>query len=179
MASFEGGFNAQAPENNASNVIPKGEYTAILIKSELKSTKDGRGSRLNLDFQILSGEFQNKHVFESLNIYLRRNEFNTLAEWEAALKADDRTLQAVTIARGQLSELCRAVNVINPQDSSELQHRPVIIKVGIQEANADFPAKNKITAYKPKGVTVQAPTMFTPPPANAPEMQSDESNPLA
>ena len=179
MANLEGGFDAKAPENNASNVIPKGEYPAILIKSELKDTANGKGKRLNLDFQILSGEFQNKRIFESLNIYLRRNEFKTIAEWETALKADDKTLQAVTIARGQMSELCRAVNVTNPQDSSELHNKPVIIKVGIQEANADFPAKNKITGYKPKGAAAQTPTMFTPPPVNAPAMPADESNPLA
>lgn len=168
MASLEGGFDAKAPENNASNVIPKGEYLAALVKSELKPTKDGRGSRLNLDFQICSGEFQNKHVFESLNIYLRRNEFKTITEWESALKADEKTLQAVTIARGQMSELCRAVNVINPRDSVELHGKPVIIKVGIQEANADFPAKNKITGYKAKTVSAGQVTM---PPVTQPQVE--------
>lgn len=174
MSMFgENGFDANAPENNVSNVIPKGNYQAVLVNSKVEKTKDGRGARLNLDFQILHGEYMNKHVFEGLNLWLRRNEFNSESEWKAALSSDQKTKTAVDIANAQLSAICKAVNVLSPKDSYELHNKELTIAVGVQEAKDGFPARNKITAYKPKSVQVAAPP--PPPPVNSGAGQSSNS----
>jgi predicted RNA-binding protein YlxR (DUF448 family) len=144
MADFgAGGFNAQAPENNEGNqVIPAGEYDAVIVKSERKATKDGRGAYLSLDFQIVSGEFQNKHVFENLNIWLE--------------ESDEKKKTAVRIAKANLSELCRAVNVLNPKDSAELHNKPLRIRVVVDEGNAQYGKQNRIKGFKPRGFAAQS-----------------------
>ena len=124
MASFgPSGFDANAPENNENNLIPKGEYQAVIVKSDLQETKDKTGKYLKLDFQICSGEYMNKHVFTNLNLWLA--------------ETDDKKKTAVKIAKAQMSELCRAVNVLNPRDSSDLHNKPLTIKVGVQEASGE------------------------------------------
>ncbi len=113
-----GGFDANDPKNKApSNALPKGEYKAVLVKSERKATSAGDGFYLDCDFQIVSGEFQNKHIFHKLNLWLHPSKS-----------------QAIQIAKGQLSELCRAVGVPNPKDSSDLHNKAVIIKLTVKES---------------------------------------------
>ena len=147
----DSGYDANAPENNQANVIPKADYRAVIVKSDKVATKDGKGFRLTLQFQILEGEFKNKIIFEGLNLWLA--------------ETDDKKREAVKIAKGQFSELCRAVNVINPRDSAQLHDLPVTIKVGIQEAKGDFPARNKVTGYKPASRAEMQPTLPAQPAA--------------
>lgn len=140
MATFgDSGFDAQAPENNdAGNVIPAGEYCAVIVKSEKVSCKEpGAGEYLKLDFQIVEGEQQNKHVFENLNVWLA--------------ETTDKKKTAVKIAKANLSAICRAVGVLNPKDSSELHGKPLRIKVVVDEGNAQFGKQNRIKDYKPRG----------------------------
>lgn len=149
MAEFgDGGFNAEAPENNPS-VIPAGEYEAMLIKSAKTATKAGDGHYLKLEFQIVSGEFQNTHLFENLNVWLA--------------ETDEKKKKAVQIAKGNLSELCRAVGVLNPQRSEELHNKPLRIKVKVDEGNAQFGKQNRVTGFKPRNFTATPETATTTP----------------
>jgi hypothetical protein len=162
MADFgDGGFDSQAPENNDANVIPGGEYDAVIVKSEKTATKDGKGHYLKLDFQIVSGECQNKHVFENLNIWLP--------------ETDDKKKTAVKIAKANLSEICRAVGVLNPKDSAELHGKPLRIKVIVDEGNAQFGKQNRIKGFKPRGFA--APTAAPELAAAAPVAAGATANP--
>jgi hypothetical protein len=130
----DSGFDALAPENQRTNsVVPAGEYPAIMVDSERKPTKNGDGFYLNTKWQIVSGEFQNRIVFMKYNLWL-----------------DSSKTTALSIARGQFSELCRAVGVANPKDSSELHNRPCMIKVKIKKSD-DYGDQNEIASYKPIG----------------------------
>lgn len=136
MAEFgESGFDSTAKENQKVNTaIPAGEYQAVLVASEKKPTKNGDGAYLKMDFQITSGEFQNKHIFVNCNLWLPLT--------------DDKKRTAVQIAKGQLSELCRAVGVANPKDSKELHGIPLLIKLNVKK-NGDYGMQNNITKYSP------------------------------
>jgi hypothetical protein len=68
--------------------------------------------------------------------------------------------KAVTIARGTLSAICRAVNVLTPKDTSELHNKPLRITVGIQKGEGDYNDQNKIKSYKPRQVGGPAPAAF-------------------
>lgn len=144
MAEFgDGGFNAEAPENNISNVIPAGEYEVVIVKSQKVDVKPPKvGAYLKLEFQIVNGEQQNKHVFHNLNIWLPETTENNKT--------------AVQISKGHLSAICRAVGVLNPKDSAELHNKPLRIKVGVREAKGEYGPQNTITSFKPRGFAAPA-----------------------
>lgn len=137
-----GGFNAESPENNTANVIPAGEYEAIIVSSEKKDTKKG-GQYLNIEFQVTKGPQQNRKHFEKLNIW-NSNE------------------QAVAIAKGTLSKICRAVGVLKPVDSSELHNKPMIIKLAVRDSG-EYGMQNSLKDVKARAfVTPQAPVQTQP-----------------
>lgn len=153
MANLEG-FDATTVEPGGSfDPIPAGEYDAIIADSELKKTTKGNGEYLKLKLQVLNGQFQNRIVFDNLNIH-NPNE------------------KAQQIARGNLSAICRAVGVLTPKDSSELHNKPLKIKLAI-EKDEEYGDKNIVKAYKPRngngnGSTVPAASSPSPAPqANA------------
>ncbi len=136
MAFFgDEGFDSNAKENQKVNTcLPAGEYSAVLVASEKKATKDDGGSYLKMDFQIVRGEFQNQHIFQNLNLWLALT--------------DDKKRTAVQIAKGQLSELCRAVGVGTPKDSTELHGIELMIRINAKE-NGEYGMQNNITKYSP------------------------------
>jgi hypothetical protein len=100
MSGNLSGFDAnQVEPNTAFTPLPAGEYDAIIVESEMKPTKDGTGKYLQLKLQILNGKFQNRTLFDRLNL-VNKND------------------TAVQIAKGTLSAICRAVNVLTPNDSA-------------------------------------------------------------
>jgi hypothetical protein len=109
-------------------VIPAGEYPAIVTKSEMKPTKDGTGQRLNLTLQILSGQYQNRIVFDGLNV-------------------KNKSAQAEQIGRSQLKALCVAVNVLDPKTSEELHGKPFTLKVKIGK-DQNLNPRNEVAGYK-------------------------------
>ncbi len=126
-----GGFNAMAVEPNVGfDVMPAGEYDAVIVASEVKPTSKGDGKMLKLELQILNGTFQNRKVWDNLNIW-------------------NPNAQAVTIAKGTLSAICRAVNVLTPNDSSELHNRPLKIKLKV-EKDPEYGDRNVVKGYKPR-----------------------------
>jgi hypothetical protein len=85
---------------------------------------------------VLGGQYQNKHLFDRLNLQ----------------NASD---QAVQIARGTLSAICRAVGVMTPKDSSELHNKPLRVKVTVKKSD-DYGEQNEVKAYKPRLITDNA-----------------------
>jgi hypothetical protein len=136
MASFgDNGFDSTAKENQKeNNALPAGDYPAVLVATEKKQTKDDSGSYLKMDFQIIRGEFQNQHIFTNLNLWLAQT--------------DEKKKMAIKIAKGQLSELCRAVGVGTPKDSTELHGVPLLIRLNVKE-NGEYGMQNNVTKFTP------------------------------
>lgn len=163
MSMFgESGFDANAPENKqATNVIPAGEYQAVVVASEKKANTKGTGHYLKLEIQITGGEFQNRRLFENLNLWLTGN--------------DQKTQDAVKIAKAKLSELCRAVNVLNPKESSELHGKAFCMTVGVRDSG-EYGMQNNIKKFKPR-TTVGVPSVPVPSaPAGQPAMAGSASD---
>jgi hypothetical protein len=131
------GFDATKVDPNVGfDVVPAGEYDVIIVTSKVESTKKGDGRLLNLELQILTGQFQNRKLFDRLNL------------WNPSDKATQ-------IARGTLSAICRAVNVLTPKDTSELHGKPLRIKVTVSDS-PEFGKRNEVKGYKPRdGAPVQ------------------------
>lgn len=140
---------------NANNVdpavdfepIPAGKYLAIITDSEMKPTKNGNGSFLELTFQVIDGPYKNRLLWSRLNL-------------------DNPNKQAVEIARAQLSALCRAVGVMQPKDSFELHNLPLQITVKCKRREDTDEIVNEIRGYARKeaaGGQPQQETSNTPP----------------
>ena len=101
-------FNANEVEPSTGyDPIPAGKYQAVITESEMKPTKTGNGQYLQLEFEIIEGEYKNANA------------------------------DAVRIARADLSAICRAVNVLQPRDSVELHNLPLTITVRCKKNQDD------------------------------------------
>ena len=141
-------FNANEVEPNvAFDPVPAGKYIAVIIDSEIKPTKSGNGKFLELTFEITEGEYKGRKVWERLNI-------------------DNPNQKTVEIARGNLSAICRAVNVMVPQDSVDLHNLPLEINVKCKKRDDSDEISNEIKGYAAKGSTAAAPQQT--PQQNAP-----------
>lgn len=145
MASLNG-FDASTVEPNSFDCIPAGDYEVAIVASEMKPTKDRTGKYLNLELQVLSGQFQNRKLFDRLNL-------------------ENKNAQAVQIARGTLSGICRAVGVLTPKDSSELHLKPMVATVKIRKSD-EHGDQNEIKGYKSRHATA-APASQPQPSADA------------
>ena len=108
------GFNALEVEPQTSmEPLPAGWYKCVISETEEKPTKAGTGSYLQLQLDVIEGQYQGRKAFDRLN-----------------LKNPNQT--AVEIAQRTLSSICRAVNVNNPRDSYELCDKPLMVKVAVR-----------------------------------------------
>lgn len=142
MASLAG-FDASTVEPaKGFEPIPAGDYVAMIIASEMKKTQGG-GQRLALTLQVIDGQYQNRKLFDNLNL-VNNGENKATTE---------------QIAKATLSAICRAVGKLTPNDSSELHHIPLRVRVGIgpdQYGNQ----QNVVKAYKPRDA---GPSLPVPP----------------
>lgn len=132
MASLNG-FDANEVEPTTDfDAIPGGKYLAVIAASEVKPTKSGTGSYLELTFEILEGPYKARKLWSRLNL-------------------DNESETAVKIARAELSAVCRAVNVLTPQDSFELHNLPLTIKVRCKKRKDTGDIENVISNYERAG----------------------------
>lgn len=148
MSSLD--FNAaDVAPSTGFELLPAGDYTAVITDSESKPTSKGTGTYLQFTFQVIEGEHANR------KLWARINYTNPSAE-------------AQKIGRAELSALCRAVGVLQPRDTAELHNRPITIKVGFEKRSDTGDMTNKIKGYAPAGgvsapAPVAAPAASTPP----------------
>lgn len=138
MANLSG-FNAHNVQPSSSfEPLPAGKYIASIVASEEKATKRGDGSFIEFKFQILDGQFKGRTLWSRLNI-------------------SNPNPQAVAIAQGELSAICRAVGVMTPNDSVELHDRPLELNVVCKKDPTSGEIRNEIKGYFKQGIqAVQA-----------------------
>lgn len=138
LAHLLPGFNAfEEPEDDDFGVIPAADYVVIAIGSGMKPTKNGQGQFLEVVFEVLDGQYKGRKLWSRLNL-VNANE------------------QAVKIARREWAQLCRAVGIPNPQDSSEVHNKPLIVTVKVVAGQKR--EQNEIDKYHPlNGAPGQAP----------------------
>jgi len=140
---------------NANNVdpatdfepIPAGKYLAIITDSEVKATKSGTGQYLELTFQVIDGPYKGRLLWSRLNL-------------------ENPSAQAVQIAQGELSAICRAVGVMQPKDSIELHNVPLLVTVKCKKRDDTGDMTNEVRGYAKKETATGAPqqeTTSTPP----------------
>jgi len=138
MANLNG-FNAHEVEPTSNfEPLPAGKYLAAITESEMKPTKNGSGSYLQLAFTILEGEFKNRVLWARLNL-------------------NNPNATAVKIARSELSAICHAVGVMQPRDSVELHNIPLLITVKLKKREDTGELTNEIKGYEAKTASTGQP----------------------
>jgi hypothetical protein len=123
------GFNANEVDPNVGfDPIPAGKYLVVITNSEMKPTKNGKGEYLELEMEVLEGQYKGRRLWDRLTLK-HPNEMT------------------VTIARGMLSSICRAVNVMKPNDSVELHNLPLIASVGCKKRDDTGDLTNVVKGY--------------------------------
>ena len=125
-------FNANEVEPSRElDPIPAGKYVAVIVDSEMKDTRAGTGRYLQLEFEITDGEYAGRKLWARLNI-------------------ENPKAEAVRMARADLSAICRAVNVLTPNDSADLHNLPLVIKVHVRKDKNTGEISNEIRGYESK-----------------------------
>ncbi len=150
MAHLNGFDATQVEPTTPFEPLPAGKYVACITASEMKATKQGDGSYLQLELTVLEGEYKGRKVWDRLCL----NHSNP---------------KAVQIARGTLSALCRSIGVLQPRDSAELHNVPLIVSVKCKKRNDTQEIANEIGGYESKSAAVpdasrQAPVNNQTPP---------------
>jgi hypothetical protein len=128
------GFDASTVEDRQSfDPLPNGNYTAVITDSEGKPTKAGTGTRLTFTFEVIDGEFKGRKLWAGIN-YLNPNP--DTQKWGQA----------------EFGEICRAVNVLQPQNTNLVHGIPLSIKVAVVNDDYRGGMKNEIKAYNPLGI---------------------------
>ena len=143
-------FNANEVEPNVGfEPVPADKYIAMITASQMKPTKNGDGSYLELEMTVLEGPYKDRKVWDRLCL-------------------THSNPQTVKIARGNLSAICRAVGILQPKDSCELHNIPMCITVKCKKRDDNGEITNEVRGYAKKesvaGKAQQAaPTDSTPP----------------
>ena len=131
--------------------VPSDKYTAEITKSELKPTKAGDGSYLEIEYTILEGEYRGRKVWDRLCL-------------------NHQTQKTVEIARANLSAICHAVGIMKPRDSSELHHIPLTITVKAKRDDSTGNIFNEVKGYSKRESLIPS----TPPPTEAAQAQQSQ-----
>lgn len=126
-------YDANQHEPNATfDPITPGWYAMQIIKSEVAKTKDGQGQFLKLTFEMIEAahpDLKGRQCWDRLNLW-------------------NRSQQAVDIANGTLSAICRAIGQMAPwEDTTVLHSRPLAVKLKIRPADGNYDASNDISGY--------------------------------
>jgi hypothetical protein len=130
-------FNAAnvKPREDAE-VLPPGDYVAMIVNTEMRETKDGSGQYLWIEMDITQGEHQGRKIWDRLNLV-------------------NRNAKAVEIAERTLSSICHAVGKLNVQDSEEFHGCTVVAKVKVRPGQGEYGPSNEVANYRAAGAVVQ------------------------
>ena len=155
MAAIPGGFDANTVAPSAPiEVLPPGDYTVQIVRSDMKSTKDGSGQLLELELDVMDGQFLGRKLWDRLNLV-------------------NANAQAAEIAARTLSAICHATGQMAVSDSEQLHFKPLIATVKVRPAGPDKTgvhreAQNNVAGYKAAGGTAPPRTHTAAPAAVKP-----------
>ena len=130
MANIE--LDIDNTESTEFELIPNGEYKAIMIESSVQQTKAGTGTYLKATWLIVDGEYEGRKIWEMYTL-------------------TNPNAKATQIGRGQLKSIAMAQGktsgIVN--DSEDMHDKPVIIKVKTEPGQGEYGPKNRISGYMP------------------------------
>ena len=133
MARFDTSFDATSVEpTTAHELLPAGKYSAQIVESEMRVTKNGMGQFLWLMLDIMDGPHTGRKIFDQLNLV-------------------NPNPTTVEIAQRALSAICHATGRMHVSDSEELHLIPMRIQVKIKPPKNGYGESNAIAYLPPEG----------------------------
>lgn len=130
MANIE--LDIDNTESTEFELIPNGEYRAIMIESAVQQTRAGNGTYLKATWLILDGEYEGRKIWEMY----------TLTNLNAKATQIGRSqLKSIAMAQGKMS------GMVN--DSEDMHDKPVMIRVKTEPGQGEYGPKNRISGYLP------------------------------
>lgn len=122
-------FNINAADNSAPSyeLLPKGYYRSVALKEELKQTKDGTGSYIAIEFEVLQSK---RKLFANYNIV-------------------NKNPKAQEVSLKDLQSFAWAVGLPALRDSAELMFKEVNLYVNIKPEENGYKAANTVKGYYP------------------------------
>lgn len=112
MANF--GFSTSQYDPNAGfDVLPAGDYVAMLVEADIRTNKSNTGDYINCKWLITEGEFINRTIYDAVNI----THTNSMAE---------------KIGRQRLSAIAHAIGCPEAQDTEQLIQKPCVLTLSIK-----------------------------------------------
>lgn len=143
------GFKANDVPESSFSAMPEGMYAVIATASDRKPTKAGTGEYLQFTIDVLDEKYNTKKLWSRLNLW-------------------NPNPTAVTIAQQELAALCKAVGVLEPEDSAELLNIPFIVKLGVEKDNRGGEQNRILNYFSIKAATEIAEKEEAKAPAAAP-----------
>jgi hypothetical protein len=122
--------SSEVEPSTGFDLMPPGEYQAVITRTERKPTKSGGNEMLVLEFEVIDTVCNGRKLWVNLNI------------WHS-------NPTAVDLSRKDLSAVCRAVGVKRMERTEELENKPLIIKVAIKPRKDNGENENRIVGYLP------------------------------
>jgi hypothetical protein len=109
--------------------VPAGWYDAKITGTEFKPTKAGTGEYLQIAWEIIGPKHAGRLVWSRLNL-------------------NNPNYQAVEIAKGDLSSICRAAGMWQLQQTEQLHGKICQIRLTIRAADGQYEATNEVKSYR-------------------------------
>lgn len=145
-------FNCnEAPEPVDFSPMPiNTECIMEIIASEIGAANEKGTQQLQLTFKVVDGEFKGREINEWYSIICPISQ------------------QAVEISQRAIRQICESIGLVSFTQTEELHNKPMIVRVGHKEANADGDVYNRVKMVKPYGnVAPSTNTTNAAPPAQA------------
>jgi len=144
MARFDTAFDASGIEPaTAYELLPAGKYSAQIVESEMRVTRNGMGQFLWLMLDILDGPHKGRKIFDQLNLV-------------------NPNPTTVEIAQRTLSAICHATGKMQVSDSEELHLIAMTIQVKVKPPKNGYGESNTITYLAP-AASIASPAKATKP----------------
>lgn len=116
----------------APDLIPDKTWVeAMIVQSDVKDTAANDGGKyLKLEFDIVSGPYKNRKLWENLNLV-------------------NKNPTCVSIAKNKLAKIKAAVGQSNATDSVQLHGLPMMVKVGVKDGQGGED-QNCVQDFKPR-----------------------------
>jgi len=131
MARFKFKLDDYEKDGDGFELLPTGEYDFIVEKVEEKETKAGTGTYLNCTYSIVGEKYENRKVFDLINI----NNPSEVAE---------------RIGRGRLHKLALACGCVDMEDSDDLIDKVFTGIVAVKKGTGGYEDKNVVSKFVPK-----------------------------
>lgn len=134
-------FNAASVDTTDTfEPIPEGLYRVLVASAEEKTTANGNGLGLNVQYEVVEGKYKGRKLFHWINL---RNQNKTAEE----------------IGHKELARLCLATNVPQPKATSDFCGKLIQVNVKVGERNGEKRNEIKsivIPSATPAAAPVQA-----------------------